>query len=136
MKAESGETMPEIYVKKGVVTVTRKHVPFRTITNVSSRAGPFDRLFGIGSVHVETAGYSGSHQTGPEIKLDGIVFYEEIRDFILNELRKFREPYVTGTEVVRRVEEPVPRMEGLDDEILITLREIRDILMSLKKEDI
>jgi membrane protein YdbS with pleckstrin-like domain len=136
VKSESGETMPEIYVKKGVVTVTRKHVPFRTITNVSSRAGPFDRLFGIGSVHVETAGYSGSHQTGPEIKLDGIVFYEEIRDFILNELRKFREPYVTGTEVVRRVEEPVPRMEGLDDEMLITLREIRDILMSLKKEDI
>ena len=136
VKSESGETMPEIYVKQGVVTVTRKHVPFRTITNVSSRAGPFDRLFGIGSVHVETAGYSGSHQTGPEIKLDGIVFYEEIRDFILNELRKFREPYVTGTEVVRRVEEPVPEMEGLDDEILITLREIRDILMSLKKEGI
>lgn len=136
VKSESGETMPEIYVKQGVITVTRKHVPFRTVTNVSSRAGPFDRLFGIGSVHVETAGYSGSHQTGPEIKLDGIVFYEEIRDFILNELRRFREPYVTGTEVVRRVEEPVPRMEGLDDEILITLREIRDILMSLKKEAI
>ncbi|MFB0504440.1 MAG: PH domain-containing protein [Candidatus Bathyarchaeia archaeon] len=136
VKSESGETMPEIYVKQGVVTVTRKHVPFRTITNVSSKAGPFDRLFGIGSVHVETAGYSGSHQTGPEIRLDGIVFYEEIRDFILNELRKFREPYVTGTEVVRRVEEPVPRMEGLDDEILITLREIRDILMSLRKEGI
>ncbi|MQY83019.1 hypothetical protein GH157_04915, partial [archaeon] len=44
--AESGETMPEIYVKKGIVTVTRKHVPFRTITNISSQAGPFDRLFG------------------------------------------------------------------------------------------
>ena len=134
VKAESGETMPEIYVKKGVVTVTRKHVPFRTITNISSKAGPFDRLFGIGSVLVETAGYSGTKQAGPEIKLEGIVFYEEIRDFILNELRKFREPYVIGTEVVHPVEEPVPRMEGLDDEILITLREIRDILRSQKKE--
>ena len=128
VKTETGETMPEVYVKKGLVTVTQKHVPFRTITNVSSRAGPFDRVFGIGSVHLETAGYSGSHQTGPEIKLEGIVFYEEIRDFIVKELRKFREPYVTGTEVVRPIEEPVPRMEGLDDEILITLREIRDLL--------
>ena len=128
VKTETGETMPEVYVKKGIVTVTEKHVPFRTITNVSSRAGPFDRVFGIGSVHIETAGYSGSHQTGPEIKLEGIVFYEEIRDFIVKELRKFREPYVTGTEVVRPIEEPVPRMEGLDDEILITLREIRDLL--------
>ena len=128
VKAKTGETMPEVYVKKGVLTITRKHVPFRTITNISSRAGLFDRLFNIGSVHIETAGYSGSQQSGPEVKLEGIVFYEEVRDFILNELRKFRTPYVTGTEVVGRVEEPVPRMEGLDDEILITLREIRDIL--------
>jgi membrane protein YdbS with pleckstrin-like domain len=132
VKAETGETMPEIYVKRGVVTVTRKHVPFRTITNISSKAGVFDRLFNIGSVHIETAGYSGSHQAGPEVKLEGIVFYEEVRDFILNELRKFKAPYVIGTEVVHPIEEPVPRMEGLDDEILITLREIRDILKRQK----
>jgi len=132
VKAETGETMPEIYVKRGVVTITRKHVPFRTITNISSRAGIFDRLFNIGSVHIETAGYSGSHQAGPEVKLEGIVFYEEVRDFILNELRKFKAPYVTGTEVVSRIEEPVPKTEGLDDEILITLREIRDILKNQK----
>jgi len=133
VKAETGETMPEIYVKRGVFTITRKHVPFRTITNISSRAGLFDRLFGIGSVHIETAGYSGSNQTGPEVKLEGIVFYEEVRDFILNELRKFKAPYVIGTEVVPRIEEPVPKTEGLDDEILITLREIRDILKTQKK---
>jgi membrane protein YdbS with pleckstrin-like domain len=132
VKAETGETMPEVYVKRGVVTITRKHVPFRTITNISSKAGPFDRLFGIGSVHVETAGYSGSQQQGPEVKLDGIVFYEEVRDFILNELRKFKSPYVVGTEVGHPIEEPVPRMEGLDDEILITLREIRDLIKNKK----
>jgi len=132
VKAESGETMPEIYVKRGIVTVTRKHVPFRTITNIASNAGPFARLFGIGSVHIETAGFSGASQTGPEEKLEGIVFYEEVRDFILNELRKFRDPYVTGTEVVLPVEEPVPRGPGLDDEMLITLREIRDLLRNLK----
>lgn len=133
VRAESGFTMPEIYSKKGIITVTRKHLPFRTITNISSRTGPFDRLFKIGSVHIETAGYSGANQTGPEEKLQGIMFYEEVRDFILTELRKFREPYVTGTEVVHPTEEPVPRMEGLDDEILITLREIRDLLKIPKK---
>jgi membrane protein YdbS with pleckstrin-like domain len=128
VKAESGETMPEIYVKKGIVTVTRKHVPFRTITNIASKAGAFDRLFGIGSVNIETAGFSGANQTGPEEKLEGIVFYEEVRDFILNELRKFRDPYVTGTEVVLPLEDPVPKGPGLDDEMLVTLREIRDLL--------
>ena len=133
VKAESGDTMPEIYSKRGIITITRKHVPFRTITNISSRAGPFDRLFKIGSVHIETAGYSGANQKGPEEKLSGIVFYEEVRDFILKELRKFKDPYVFGTEVVHPKEEPVPRMESLDDEILITLREIRDILKNKRE---
>ena len=82
--------------------------------------------------HVETAGYSGSQQQGPKVKLDGIVFYEEAWDFILNELRKFKSPYVVGTEVGHPIEEPVPRMEGLDDEILITLREIRDLIKNKK----
>ncbi len=132
VKAESGDTMPEIYSKRGIFTITRRHVPFRTITNISSKAGPLDRLFKIGSVSIETAGYSGPNKSGPEEKISGIVFYEEVRDFILKELRKFKEPYVTGTEVVYPTEEPVPRMEGLDDEILITLREIRDILRNKK----
>lgn len=125
--SESGESMPEVYVKKGILTITRKHVPFRTITNISSNAGVFDRLFGLGSVSIETAGYSGSNQSGPEEKLEGIRFFEEVRDFILNELRKFRTPYVTTTED-DKFEEPVPRGPGLDDEILITLRDIQDLL--------
>ena len=125
--SESGESMPEIYVKKGVITVTRKHVPFRTITNIASNIGPFDRLFGVGNVSIETAGYSGSSQTGPEERLEGIIFHEEVRDFILRELRQFRTPYVTTTEPDGR-EAPVPRGPGLDDEVLITLREIRDLL--------
>lgn len=132
VKAESGESLPEVYIKKGILTITRKHLPFRTITNISSRAGPFDRMFGIGSVHIETAGFSGSNQTGPEGKLEGIVFYEEVRDFILNELRKYRAPYTTGTEVTYPVEKPAPRKKGLEDEILLILREIRDILRSQK----
>ena len=135
VKAESGDTMPEIYSKRGIFTITRRHVPFRTITNISSKAGPLDRLFKIGSVHIETAGYSGASQKGPEEKLSGIVFYEEVRDFILKELRKFKEPYVTGTEVVYPTEEPVPKMESPDDEILITLREIRDILKTKGKNN-
>jgi membrane protein YdbS with pleckstrin-like domain len=133
VKAESGDTMPEIYSRRGIVTITRKHIPFRTITNISSRAGPFDRFFNIGSVHIETAGYSGSNQSGPEEKISGVVFFEEVRDFILKELRKFRSPYVVGTEDSYPKEEPVPRREDLDDEMLITLREIRDLLRKSNK---
>lgn len=132
--AKSGETMPEIYVKKGLINITRKHVPFRTITNIQSVAGPFDRLFGIGSIEVETAGGSGSALSSAEEKLEGLTFYEEVRDFILMELRKFKDPYVTGTEVVHPEEDPMPRVEdSLEDEILLVLREIRDLLKKDKE---
>ncbi len=131
--SESGDAMPEIYVKKGIINITRKHVPFRTITNISSRAGPFDRILGIGNVEIETAGYSGTSQVGPEEKLEGIAFYEELRDFILQELRKFRTPYSVTTESSAMVQErPAPEIaDSRQDEILSVLREIRSILREM-----
>ncbi|MFW9908236.1 MAG: hypothetical protein ACFFEF_06645, partial [Candidatus Thorarchaeota archaeon] len=64
-----------------------------------------------------------------EEKLEGITFYEELRDFILRELRKFKDPYVTGTEVVLPEEDQAVIVEeNLEDEILQVLREIRDLL--------
>ena len=133
MISEEGTTSREIFVKKGIINITRKHVPFRTITNISSRAGLFDRLFGIGTIEIETAGFSGT-TTSAEEKLEGITFYEELRDFILRELRKFKDPYVTGTEIVHPVEDSVSQLDdSLEDEILLVLREIRDLLKREKK---
>jgi membrane protein YdbS with pleckstrin-like domain len=127
VKADSGSSMPEIYQKEGIITVTRRHVPFRTITNISSKAGPFDRLFNIGSVLIETAGNSAP-QKSPEITMQGIVFYEEVRDFILKELRRYKEPYAVGTEVnVPTADSPLKKASD-DGEMLVTLREIRDLL--------
>lgn len=129
--SESGTAMPEVYVKKGIINITRKHVPFRTITNIASRAGVFDRLFRIGTVEIQTAGYSGgpTGQSGPEEKLEGIKFYRELTQFVLRELRRFRDPYTTGTEVVAPRDEPVQRSDiTLDDEILLALHDIREIL--------
>jgi membrane protein YdbS with pleckstrin-like domain len=132
--SESGEATPEIYVKKGIVNITRKHVPFRTITNISSRAGPIDRLFNIGNIEIQTAGFSGSKSSGgPEEKIEGVVFYEELRDYILHELRKFRAPYATGTEVVTRETEPVAELKGTrQQEMILLLREIRDSVAPIK----
>ena len=87
-------------------------------------------------MEIQTAGFSGGAQAGrsPEEKLEGITFFEQVRDFVLQELRRFRDPYVTGTEVVHPVERPVPRLsDSLDDEMLITLRDIRDVLEKIDK---
>jgi membrane protein YdbS with pleckstrin-like domain len=132
--SESGESMPEVYVQKGFFHITKKHVPFRTITNISTKAGPLDRLFGIGSVNIETAGFSGQKKE-PEEKLEGIEFYEEVRDFILQEIRRFRTPYTTGTETAAFWEEGIPKLpDSLDDEILLTLRDMRALLEDISKK--
>lgn len=129
VRALSGEAMPEIYVKEGLFTITVNHVPFRTITNISSKAGVFDRLFGIGSVHIETAGNSNDKR-GPEETLEGIVFYEEVRDYILAELRKFRDPYVTGTEVCFPIESIRPECAKVNKELLEKMKRIEKKLES------
>jgi membrane protein YdbS with pleckstrin-like domain len=133
VRAESGEAMPEIYVKKGLFTVTVKHVPFRTITNIASKSGVLDRLFGIGSVHIETAGNS-PEERGPEEILEGIVFYEEVRDYILAELRKFRSPYVIGTEVCYPDDVVRSHVTDTNKEILETLKQIKELFEKSEKE--
>ncbi|MHA2064970.1 MAG: hypothetical protein ACXABY_11405, partial [Candidatus Thorarchaeota archaeon] len=97
---------------------------------------PLDRLFRIGSVEIQTAGFSGGAQAGakPEEKLEGLHMFESVRDFVLRELRRFTGQYVTGTEVIAPNEKPVPRMsDNLQDEILITLRQIRDKIAPLEE---
>ncbi|NHJ12353.1 MAG: hypothetical protein EAX95_01700 [Candidatus Thorarchaeota archaeon] len=138
LRSERGDPMPEIFVRKGLLNITEKHVPFRTVTNLASRAGPLDRLFGIGNVEIHTAGFSGGAQPGggsPEEKLEGLIFYEELRDFILQELRRFTGTYVTGTEVLTPVDTPHERVSSqTDDEMLATLRQIRDVLTKLEEK--
>ncbi|MFX1286452.1 MAG: PH domain-containing protein [Promethearchaeota archaeon] len=119
----------EVIVKKGIINKTIKHVPFRTITNVSSRYGIYDRLFGIGTCEIETAGKSGQ-QTGPEEKIEGIRNFREVRDVVLSELRRFRGQYATTTEV----EHPTQYEEAIGDvalqkEVLEELRQIKEVLL-------
>jgi membrane protein YdbS with pleckstrin-like domain len=139
-----GERMPEIYQRKGIITVTEKHIPFRTVTNVQTRAGPFDRLFGIGSVKIDTAGES----TGPppsgvasliltalfrnasEENIEGIVFYEKLEAFILRELRRFDFPLRLG----RRVALKGRRKSIFTEATLNAFREIRQTLMESERK--
>ena len=132
---ESGEAMPEVYVKSGIIDVTEKHVPLRTITNVSSRAGPFDRIFGIGSVFIETAGSSAVQLGGilaPDIKIEGIRFYHELRDHIVREMRSLKGTYATGTEISTKADGFEASVSGIDSEVVFTLREILKVLRRME----
>ncbi len=116
----------EVVVKKGIINKMEKHVPFRTITNISSRYGLYDRIFGIGTVQIETAGKSGS-QMGPEEKIEGIDNYFEVRDQILEVLRQFRHQYATTTEVPGEYKSSKSE-KPFEQQLLNELQEIKEIL--------
>jgi membrane protein YdbS with pleckstrin-like domain len=78
----------EIIVRKGIVTKTEKMVPYRMVTNVAIRRDPLDRLLGMGSVQVHTAGYS--QQTNAEASLSGLGNYREVHAAIMEALRQYR----------------------------------------------
>ncbi len=118
----------EVIVKKGIINKMEKHIPFRTITNISSRYGPYDRLFGIGTVQIETAGRSGA-QTGPEEKIEGIANFMEVRDEILEVLRQFRHQYATTTETPEdALVEPIRSTKSFEQQLLNELKDIKEIL--------
>ncbi|MFX0172405.1 MAG: PH domain-containing protein [Candidatus Hodarchaeota archaeon] len=118
----------EVIVKKGVINKEVKHIPLRNITNVSSRFGIYDRLFGIGTVEIETAGKSGQ-TAGPEAKIEGIRNFLDVRDLILDSLRHFRGQYTTTTEVEPSLPVLVPITEQeFHKEMLAEIREIKELL--------
>ncbi len=79
----------EVIVDVGVITHSVKHVPYRTVTNVVVRRDIFDRwFFGLGSLHIQTAGMSG--QSGAEEKLVGLTNVQEVYEIVVRELRRFR----------------------------------------------
>ena len=77
----------EVVVHSGILTRTVKHVPFRTVTNITTTRDFLDQIIGIGSLSIQTAG-SGS--AIPEEKLVGIVELQELYTYVAQELRRFR----------------------------------------------
>jgi uncharacterized membrane protein YdbT with pleckstrin-like domain len=72
--------------KRGVWFQTTGIVPYNRITNIDIRQGPVMRVLGISTLAVQTAGYSG--QAVPEIRIEGMVHAEELRELIRSLVRQ------------------------------------------------
>jgi membrane protein YdbS with pleckstrin-like domain len=112
----------EVIVKAGVITKSVKHVPFRTVTNLKTKQDPLDRLFGLGTLNIQTAGMSG--QSGAEESLVGLPIFEDVYDQVAGALRRFR-----GSMAPTQTEDET---EGGEYEllaaILTELKAIRDVV--------
>ncbi|MFO7743249.1 MAG: PH domain-containing protein [Anaerolineae bacterium] len=78
----------QVIMHVGVITRSVKYVPFRTVTNMAVKRDPLDRLFGIGSLQIQTAGISGSTQA--EQHLVGLEDPQAAYDLAVKALRRFR----------------------------------------------
>ncbi|MFW9806033.1 MAG: PH domain-containing protein [Candidatus Thorarchaeota archaeon] len=139
-----GDVSPEIYVRKGIIQITQRHVPFRTVTNLRTRRGVFDRLFGIGTIQIETAAKPSAAQGGGIIaiilqklmrggtaqeNIEGVRFHEELRDFILRELRGFgKAPFPIELSSGRGIKRKIFNQDTLE-----AFRNIRDELVLRQK---
>lgn len=111
----------EIIVNVGLITRSKKIVPFRTITNLGIKRGPLDRMFGIGTVEIQTAGDSGSDTSscGPEQKLIGVKDVDATAKHIRMAIRRFY-----GTAGVS-IEKELPSSQLLLQKILEELKLLR-----------
>jgi len=72
-----------IIIKKGFITKIEQNIPFKSVTDFMLQRTIFDRILGIGSIRVQTAGQNMNSVSGFEGILHGIKDY----DSILAELR-------------------------------------------------
>jgi membrane protein YdbS with pleckstrin-like domain len=78
----------EVIVRVGIWTKSVKHVPYRTMTNLTVKRDILERWLGIGTLNIQTAGMSGT--TGTEEKLVGLTNVEEVYEIVVTELHRFR----------------------------------------------
>ncbi|HHX65927.1 MAG TPA: PH domain-containing protein [Chloroflexi bacterium] len=119
-------TDEEVIVRKGIWTRTVQTVPYRTVTNVEVKRGPLDRMLGLASIDVHTAGYS--QQTGSEAHLVGLADFESVEAELLAALRRYRArtgAAIGAEELPEAVTSPSGAGSAVLDEILSELRAIR-----------
>lgn len=111
----------EVTVERGVWWKMKHTVPYSRVMCADVIQGPISRFFGLGSVHIYTAGYTGTAggtagpgTRGAEASIWGIPNFLEVRETILK--------FVKSRPLFAQAQ------TGLDREILEELRLIRRIL--------
>ncbi|MGB3714315.1 MAG: PH domain-containing protein [Candidatus Promineifilaceae bacterium] len=118
----------EVIVRAGIITSSVKHVPFRTVTNITIKRGLLDRwFFDLGTLNIQTAGMSGT--SGAEESLVGLDDVNGVYDLVVSELHRFRgsmAPTAAGEQPARPQTQPVSSGYAPTlNQILVELQTIR-----------
>ena len=114
-----------ITIQSGILTKKEQNIPYRSITDFVLSRGPFDRILGIGSIKVQTAGQSTS-ATGYEGSLTGLLDYEPLHADLREKLKTLH-PISEST----ATSEPIKQT---NDSVLIQiLKELKEIRKNTEK---
>ena len=75
-----------ITIQSGIITKKEQNIPYRSITDFVLKRGPFDRILGIGTIKIQTAGQSTS-ATVYEGSLSGLLDYEPLHADLREKLK-------------------------------------------------
>lgn len=88
-------TTDEVMVEKGVWWKMKQVVPYARVMSIDVIQGPISRRYGIGSVQIYTAGYTGPSggtagpkSRGAEASIWGVQNFVEIKDTIIEQVRR------------------------------------------------
>jgi membrane protein YdbS with pleckstrin-like domain len=76
---------------RGVFWKKISTVPYHKITNIDITQGPLQRAFGIGTIHLQTAGASGSQGGQAELLIYGIKDLDGIKEMIMASVVRLRD---------------------------------------------
>jgi uncharacterized membrane protein YdbT with pleckstrin-like domain len=109
-----------VTIHKGILTKTKQNIPFRAVTDFAMQRTIYDRILGIGSIKIQTAGQTQS-PTGYEGALSGLLDYD-IWHAELRQKIEILHPLSGGTATADTVKRPD---EGILVQILEELKKIR-----------
>ena len=112
-----------ITIQSGILTKKEKNIPYRSITDFVLVRGPFDRILGIGTIKVQTAGQSAE---GYEGNLSGLLDYEPLHTDLREKLKILHPISESAT-----TSEPIKQT---NDSVLIQiLKELKEIRKNTEK---
>jgi membrane protein YdbS with pleckstrin-like domain len=82
-----------LLIEKGVLFKNKIVVPYSRVQNVNIKQGPLQRILGISSVYVITAGvtyFGGNYASGMGAHLPGIPFPDELAEIIMRKVRMYK----------------------------------------------
>lgn len=112
-----------VRIHKGILKKTQQNIPYRMITDFALERTLYDRILGIGSVKIQTAGQS-HNPSGYEGKIGGLIDFDAYHQDLRERLKALH----PGSGGVKPVESVSRSETELLSEILTELKEIRKTL--------